>query len=393
MEAAVDRSTMLKKAQALGELAASHVREAEENRRVSGAVIDEMVRSGLLRLLRPKSFDGYELDPVTYVEVIREIARGEVATGWLYGVLSIHEWFMAYVRPELQAEVWGQDRDALIVDSLAPVGKAERASDGYMVTGRWKFVSGVEWCSWVAVNTLVVLPDGEGPEPCMFFLPRSDFRIEDEWNVVGLRGTASNTIVVDSVFVPEHRMLPMARVAATGKPLGNPGESPIYKVPFVPMLAACIYPTPLGGAQKALEEFRKWTEGRVRPFALGAKEKEAPSAQLTLAESGTRWDGAHALAIRYAEEVYRLGKEGRSAISEEERARFFAWRAFIGRTSAEITGHLFLNSGGNSIFEDHPLQQLWRDTHAAAQHVSLVYGDAMTSLGRTQMGFPGHPLL
>ena len=106
-----------------------------------------------------------------------------------------------------------------------------------------------------------------------------------------------------------------------------------------------------------------------------------------------RIHAAHALSLRYAQELYRLGQEGRSAIGEEERARFFAWRSFVARSSAEIAGRLFLESGGNSLFESHPMQQAWRDTHAAAQHVSVLYADARASFGSTQMGFPGHPFL
>lgn len=388
------REELLNTARSVGELAVAHRAEAERDRRVADAVIEALAHSGLLRLLRPKRLGGLETDPVTYVEVLRELARHDVSAGWLLSILSIHEWYMAYVPAELQQDIYGPDDDAIVVDSVAPVGTAEPVEGGHLVSGEWKFVSGVEWCSWAAVTAVGPLPDGEVPEPCFYFVPRADFTVRDEWHVVGLRGTASNTVVVDRVFVPEHRRLPLARVAATGRPQGEVlDDGPLYHVPFVPMLASAIYPASLGGAQQALDAYRTWTEGRVRPYAMGAQEREAPSAQFTLAESSTRWDAAHALGLRYAEELYRMGQEGTSALTDVERARFFAWRAYVGRTSADVADRLFQESGGNAIFEGHPMQQAWRDTHAAAQHVSIVYPDAMTSLGRTQMGLPGHPLL
>jgi 3-hydroxy-9,10-secoandrosta-1,3,5(10)-triene-9,17-dione monooxygenase len=385
---------LLDTARAVGEVAVSHRAQAERDRRLPDAVMDELVGSGLLRLLRSRRLGGLESDPRTYVEVIRELSRHDLSAGWIYGVLGIHEWYMSYVEPALQQEIYGPDHDAIVVDSLAPVGTAEPVEGGHLVSGTWKFVSGVEWCSWAAVTAVGPLPDGDVPEPCFYFVPRAEFTVRDEWKVVGLRGTASNTVVVDRVFVPEHRRMPLARVAASGRPQCEVlDDGPLYRVPFVPMLAAAIFPAPLGGAQQALDAYRTWTEGRVRPYSMGAQEREAPAAQFTLAECSARWDAAHALSLRYADEVYRLGQEGRSALDDVERARFFAWRGHIGRTSADIADRLFQESGGNAIFEDHPMQQAWRDTHAAAQHVSLVYTDAMTSYGRTQMGLPGHPML
>jgi 3-hydroxy-9,10-secoandrosta-1,3,5(10)-triene-9,17-dione monooxygenase len=383
----------IERARSVGDVAARHTREAERNRRMPDAVIDELVQSGLVRMLRPRQLGGHQSDPMTYVEVGRELALSSVAAGWLFGVLSIHEWYMAYAHPQFQKEVWGQDDDALVVDAVAPVGSAEPVSDGFRVSGRWRFASGVEWASWAGLGAVTVLPDGEHPEPCMFFVPRDDYTIEDEWHVVGLRGTASNTVVVDNCFVPAHRLFPLARVAGRGQPLGESIDDPLYKVPFAPMLSTAIYPSALGGAQQGLRSFRTWTEQRVRPYEMGAQQKEAPSAQFSLAECGARLDAAHALSMRYASELYRLGVAGESAVSDEQRARFYAWRAFIARTSAEVADRLFLESGANGLFEDHPMQQAWRDTHAAAQHVSVLYGDAMTSWGRTQLGFPGHPFL
>jgi 3-hydroxy-9,10-secoandrosta-1,3,5(10)-triene-9,17-dione monooxygenase len=374
--------------------AAEHAVAAEQERRLPQAAVDELVSSGLVRLLRPRRLGGHEADPVTYVEVGRELAYGFPALGWVYGVLSIHEWYMAYANPELQDEVWGSDADALIVDSLAPVGTAEATEGGFRVSGRWKFVSGVDAATWVTVSALIVLPDGGQPEPCLFFIPRADCQVIDEWHVVGMRGTGSQTVLVEDAVVPAHRMMPFARLAGSGRAQHEMlDDGPLYRMPWTPMLAAAIFPAVLGTAQRAIDEFRAWTKQRVRPFEMGAQAREAPAAQFALAEAATRWDAAHTLARRYAEELYQFGGEGRTTVDDDERARFFAWRAFVGRTAAEVTERLFLEAGANALYETSPLQQTWRDAHAASQHVSLLYGDAMTSYGRIQMGLPGHPLL
>lgn len=371
-----------------------HRAHAERERRLADPVIEAMTESGLLRIVRSRRLGGLEAEPKEYLQITRELARHDVATGWIFGVLSIHEWLMSYVGAALQEDVWGRDPDAIVVDSIAPVGRGEAVEGGYVVDGTWKFVSGVEWCSWVAVNAVTQLPDGPAPEPVLFFIPRADLEVKDEWHVVGLRGTASNTVAVDRVFVPEHRTLPLGRVAASGRPPGPVlDDGPLFRVPFIPMLALGLFPSSLGGAQQCLEAFHRWTAGRIRPFSQGEKAREMPIPQAALAEASTRWDAAHALAIRYAEELYDLGCRDVSVVDDATRARLFAWRSWIARTSAEVSDRLFLESGGNALFEGHPMQQAWRDTHAAAQHVSIGYADAMTSRGRTSFGLPGHPLM
>ena len=77
----------------------------------------------------------------------RELARRSATLGWIFNVLGIHEWYMGFTSEQLQEEVWGTDEDAFVCDSYAVVGKIDRVADGYLLSGRWRFVSGIEWSS------------------------------------------------------------------------------------------------------------------------------------------------------------------------------------------------------------------------------------------------------
>lgn len=368
--------------------------EADRDRRLPDEAVETLVQSGLIKLLRPRRLGGHEVHPTTYLHVGRELGTGLPALAWVFQVLSIHEWYMAYANPELQEEIWASDDDALVVDSVAPVGTAEVVADGFRVNGRWKFLSGVEWCTWVAVNAMVQLPDGDRPEPCMFFIPRGEVQVVDDWHTVAMRGSASRSVVVDDVFVAEHRMLHFARTAASGRPQGPvTDDGPLYHVPFTPMLSMAIFPSAIGIAERALREFQTWTTQRVRPFEKGARQKDAPAAQFALAEASVRWESTCALAERYTEQLWAAGLDDRPGDDPAARARYFAWRAYIGRSSADIVERLFLESGAHALFDTHPMQLLWRESHAAAQHVSMQYGDGLTSYGRNLVGLEGHPLI
>jgi 3-hydroxy-9,10-secoandrosta-1,3,5(10)-triene-9,17-dione monooxygenase len=366
---------------------------ADRDRRLPDAAVEVLIDSGLVKLLRPRRLGGHEVPPAVYVEVGRTLGTGVAALAWVFQVLSIHEWYLAYANLHLQEDIWMSDGDALVVDSVAPVGAAQVVDGGFLLSGRWRFLSGIEWANWVAVGAMVHLSDGERPEHCLLFVPKSEVRVEDDWHTVAMRGSASRAVVIEERFVPDHRMMRFGRIAKSGRPdAGGAEDGALYRIPFMPMLGLALAPAALGIAERGLKEFTDWTLTRVRPMEAGARQKDAPAAQYALAESTVRWDAAHSLALTYAERLWELGLAGECADVPEQRARFFAWRAYIARSCAELVERLFLESGANALFESHPLQLVWRESHAPAQHVALQYADGLSSLGRTLVGLEGHPV-
>jgi 3-hydroxy-9,10-secoandrosta-1,3,5(10)-triene-9,17-dione monooxygenase len=380
---------LIERARELGELAWSHTADAEANYRLPDEVIDALHASGLLRLATSRRMGGLESHPLTLVEVGREISRGSPALGWLYGLSTGHQWYLSFTSEQLQEEVRDSE-PGLIVDSLVPAGEHEVVDGGYLLSGRWRFVSGVEWCSWAGLAFIAQLPDRPEPEPLVAFVPAKDLVVEDTWRVVGLRGTASNEVIVDRAFVPSHRIFALARFAADNVPQGEVVEQgTVFKLPFMGMAAILLCFPALGAAQRAIDEFSAWTKKRVRAYEH-TEAKEAPYSQLTLADASAKWDAAHALLLQYVRDMWSAAEAGRVVLPPEERARMFAQRAYITRTCAELTNQLFLDSGAMSLFETSAMQQLWRDVNAAAMHMVLSRGDALTSFGRTLMGLPGH---
>ncbi len=150
---------LLERARELGELAWSLTAESEANRRLPDAVIDALFESGLLRLATSRRMGGLEAHPLTLVEIGRELGRGSAALGWLWGLTAGHQWYLSFTSERLQEEV-RDSSPGLIVDSLVPAGQGERVDGGYELTGRWRFVSGVEWCSWAGAG---VPDDAPGP--------------------------------------------------------------------------------------------------------------------------------------------------------------------------------------------------------------------------------------
>jgi 3-hydroxy-9,10-secoandrosta-1,3,5(10)-triene-9,17-dione monooxygenase len=385
------REHLLDQARELGELAWSVREETERDRRIPDRVIDALRVSGLTRLCNQKRWGGAEADPMTLLDVGREIARGSASLGWVYSITSFHTWYMAFTSEQLQQEVWGADPDVLLADSFAPVGQIEPVTDGYLVSGQWRFASGIEWAGWVSVGGIAPAGDGEQPEMLMFFLPRAEITIHDDWHTLGLRGTASRAVTADRVFVPRHRVFALGRIAGPGSRGPIAEEAPLWRVPLMTMQGMAVMTTSIGVAQRMIEEFTETTRKRVRWLDPGARQREAPAAQLALAAAATQWDATWALAQAYAQEGWDRAQGGEWGLSDEERAKYFAWRGYIARSSVELSNELYIGSGAMALFDSHPLQQLFRDVHTAGVHVGTDRGDAYTSRGRVAMGFPGHP--
>lgn len=387
----ISRSALLEQARELGELAWGRREETERDRRLPDDLIDALQASGLTRLCNQRRWGGAEADPMTVLDVGRELARGSAALGWIYNLTSFHSWYMAFTSEELQHDVWGTDPDALVADSFAPVGRIAKVSDGYLVSGEWRFASGIEWASWIAVGGMAPTNDGEPPQLLMFFLPRGEITIRDDWYTLGLRGTASRAVGADSVFVPEHRVFALGRIAGPGARGPIADTSALYRVPLMTMQGMSVMTASIGIAQHMIDEYADSTKKRIRWLDPGAKQREAPSAQLALASAATQWDATWALAQAYAQEGWDRALTGDWTLTDEERAKYFSWRAYIARSSVDICDELFANSGAMALFDGNPMQQLFRDVHAAGVHVGTDRGDAYTSRGRVAMGFPGHP--
>ena len=386
----ITRDTLLEQARAVGELAWSRREESDRDRRMPDEVVEALRDSGLMKLCRRRRWGGAEADPMTFLDVGRELARGSATLGWIFNVLGIHEWYMGFTSEQLQEEVWGTDEDAFVCDSYAVVGKIDRVADGYLLSGRWRFVSGIEWSSWVAVGGYEIAPDGETPEHLMFFIRREDLKVEDDWYTVGLKGTASRSVVIERIFVPDHRVFALGRIAISRGAVVD--EGPLWRVPLMTMQGMAIMTTPIGVAQRMVEEYHAWTKKRLRPYENNAASRESPAAQLALAAAGTQWDANWALAQKYAQEGWDRAIRGDSwVITDEERAKYFSWRAYVGRSCVDLSDDLYIASGAMALFDGHPMQQLFRDVHSCGVHIGIDRADAYTSRGRVAMGFPGNP--
>jgi alkylation response protein AidB-like acyl-CoA dehydrogenase len=381
-----DRTELLVRARAIASGARDRARETEADRRVSDEMIVRMRQADLFRIMQPRAYGGFEYGFDVFAEVVAAIAGGCGSTGWVYGLLASHQWLIACFSSEAQDEVW-RDRSALAAGTYAPVARAVVADGGYRITGAGSFCSGCDNAQWQFLGGMIPQPDGP-PQPGFFLLRAADCTIADDWHTMGLAGTGSKTIVAADAFVPAHRALAFAELAAATAPgmLANP--NPLYRQSFLAVLPITIVSPVLGMAEAALADFVAMATGRTTRGAVAGGNRrmaELGTVQMRAAEASALIDAARLLMFRDLAEAHATAARG-EAIGIDMRLRNRRDQAFCVRLLVQAIDLLFLAAGGQGLFLDHPLQRIWRDAHAAGSHISLNWDSTGSMYGQHMLG-------
>ncbi|MEE2662816.1 MAG: acyl-CoA dehydrogenase family protein [Myxococcota bacterium] len=337
---------------------------AESERRLPEETRKAFLETGLLRALQPARFGGLEQDPLSFYEAVMEVGTACGSSAWVLGVVGVHNWQLALFDERAQHDVWRDDPTVQISSSYAPTGRVEPASGGFVLSGRWSFSSGCDHCDWVFLGGLVPLDDGV--ELRTFLLPRSDYLIDDNWHVMGLRGTGSKDIVVEEAFVPEHRTHSFGD-AFVGKHPGsvvNPG--PIYRLPFGCVFCSAIAAPAVGVARGAVEEVIRQAEGRISTID-GSSPAQDATVVARLGEAGSEVEAAAAGIRRPWRAMSSLVGENQ-AIPLSLRADCRSSVVHAVEWSVRATLRVFQVAGSRAIFDDNPLQRALRDVIAIRAH-------------------------
>jgi len=362
--------------------------ETEDRRALSAETVKSLTETGFFRLLQPVRFGGLEAEPVTFLEAVRLIAAACGSTGWVASVMGVHNWQLALFPDQAQQEVWAQDPATRMSSSYAPTGKVSAVDGGYRLSGRWSFSSGCDHATWVLLGGIVPpAASGAPADFCTFLVPATDYRIDDVWNTIGLRGSGSNDIVIEDAFVPSYRALSFndtAKCVCPGQQV-NPG--PLYRIPYGSLFPYAITTPILGMATGAYDAHVEYTRGRVRASYVGVKAAEDPFAQVRVARAASDLDSAWlALATNMRELMEYTTAGAKIPMPLRLRTR----RDQVRGTEQAISAVdlLFENSGGRAIAVGTPIQRFWRDAHAGRVHAINDPERALSMYGRGEFGLP-----
>jgi 3-hydroxy-9,10-secoandrosta-1,3,5(10)-triene-9,17-dione monooxygenase len=379
--------SLLASARAMVPTLAKRAPIAESNRSIPAETIADFKQAGLFRVIQPKRYGGYELDPGVFFDIQMTLAEGCMSTGWVYGVVAVHNWQLALFDPRAQDEVWSKDSSVLIASSYMPKGQVERVNGGFKFSGQWSFSSGVDHANWLFLGGIVSTQNGV-PDYRTFLVPRSDISINDNWHTIGLKGTGSKEVVIDGAFVPEYRTHRAIDGFAGTSPGLSANPAALYKLPFGQIFVRAVSTASIGALQGALNAFRDYGSKRVSINDLG-RTAEDPGAALAAADAALAIDDMKLALHRNFAAMMTTLRRG-EALDVNDRIHYRYQSADVAGRCAEHIDRLFHACGGQGIYTDNPIGRFFVDVHSARLHYAnnpdkfgRNYGGVLLGLGNT----------
>ncbi len=348
-------------------------------------VVDAMHAAGMFRLLLPRSIGGAELDPVTYVQCVEAIASGDGSTAWCMNQGSGCSMSAAYMEPEWARHVFA-DRRAVLAWGQGPGAKAIRAEGGWRVTGTWHFASGSRHCTWLgghcptfeADGTPIQRPDGRPWDATMLFR-REDAAITDTWDVMGLRGTGSDTYAVSDMFVPNH--LSLTRDMESER--RHPGL--LYRFSTMNIYAAGFAGVAMGLARATLDAFVRLAKEKTPALTQSAL-RDSQVIQSQLAYNEAKFSAARLLVFKALADAQEAVTTATS-LTVQHRAAIRLASTFAIHQAREVVDFAYHEAGATAIFKSNPFERRFRDVHTVCQQVQ-GRSSHFETVGQVFLGVP-----
>jgi alkylation response protein AidB-like acyl-CoA dehydrogenase len=383
---------LLSDARALAPLIRQHAPEAEGNRRISPKVIAALRDAGFYRMLLPRSLGGLEVDPVTCSLVVEEIARADSAAAWTLQAGNTGAWWSARLPAEGVEEIYGANPSVLQAAAFHPPQRAVEVPGGFRITGRGPLASTIHDAEWLFLSAVVM--DGDQPRlnegmPVMiaFVIRAQEARIEDTWRSLGMRGTDSNDVIMDDVFVPASRTFPLM-------PMFEPNpyfSGPLYRFPGMAAVIMVIAPVALAVGRGAVDEFRELAR-RKAAFGFTAPLSQRAPVQGNLARAEGMLRAARLLYFDTLAAVWRTVLAGEPA-TLEQKADLALAGAHAANTAAMVAGMMHQLAGTTGIYERSPLERHFRDANTLKHH-GFMSENRFEAVGQVYLGVqPEFPLI
>jgi alkylation response protein AidB-like acyl-CoA dehydrogenase len=380
-------TSLLGRARALAPKLRERSYAANKAGQIPAETIEDFWNFKLNYLLRPKKFGGPAMRPDEAFAAGFELGRGDGSAAWVWSVMLIHDLFVSHFPEEFQHEYWGKDR-TLSASSFLPHGKPTPASGGVRVSGKWSFCSGVDNADWLFLGVFFGPPSGDAlmPDIRYVMVPKGDYEILDDWEVMGLRGTGSKSVVIDDKFVPDHRIVSHKEMSDATSPGSRLHADPVYHAPIWSFVPFTISAPACGIAQGALESFIDEMKVRDDSFAHSPLSKK-PGMHARVAEASAMIDCADLLYKRSYRETIDKILAG-EVPSLEFRARSRRDQGYCVKQAKAAVGLLIDAVGGRGLFESNHVQRSFRDLQAVSGHIVASWDVAAYSYGQMALGGP-----
>lgn len=313
----------------------------------------ELRRRRLFSAAVPAELGGGGASHAEMCEVLRTLAHACSSTALALS-MHVHQvlipaWRWRHERAPVEPFLRRVADDELVIastggsDWLAGSGRADRVEGGYRVSGRKVFASGCPAAD--VLSTMAIYADpAEGPTVLHFPIPLDapGVRLHDNWRTLGMRGTGSNDVTLDNVFVPDGAI-------SARRPAGR--WSRIWHL-VVAMALPTIYSVYVGVAEAArdvaVREAGRRRDDRATQELVGDMDTELAAARMALRSM--------------------VDAAARERVGPEVTNEVMMGRTLVGRAVLRTAEAAMEAAGGAAFFRAVGLERLFRDAQGARYH-------------------------
>jgi len=368
---------LIAKARGLRPLLEKSAAEHERRGELLPEVVAALDEAGFFKMPVPRRWGGLCVSSYTMMEATAELAKGCPSTAWVVSIVTNAVW-SASVLPLRIQEVMFRDGVPRICSPQNGMGKLESSEGKMILNGRWSYASASHHASWAVMPAMS--PEGK---LCFAAAPMSQLRIELTWDVAGMKGTGSDTVVAENVVI-DPVLIHHVPLDGSREPLrGHMPEPTDYWVVF-PLLRGKATSVLLGIAEGLLECV---LAGRDRPLIYSTYERRKDSAvwHAGAGEAAAMIGVARTICERQHHLFDDAALQGR-ILTYPERAKCRGEGAVIVQMLIDAVEKLMNLSGSSAYLSSNPIQRYWRDFSIAARHIVFNVELGYEVYGKQLMG-------
>ena len=350
-----DRGQILKQIDSVCGVIEQHADWAEQHCRLHDAAFQALVEAQVPRLFLPAGLGGLEVDPTTCALVCEKLAGADTAAAWHVMVFNVARLMAAQWPLALVEQLWGDDPDTLVAASGHSPLHALAAADGYVISGRQRFVSGCDHATWLL--SPVMLDNA----PAMVLLPLAECVIEQNWDTLGMRGSGSSDVVVPEVKVPKLQLVipnPQASV-------NELYQGTLYRCPSRIVFATYV-PVALSLAARSLDLVAAMV-GDKTPGGSSGKLRERDIAQMHYGKALALYRSARLLFFQGLEHTWARAMAGDEA-NDVQRADLYLAGTHAVQAGAEAVRHAADIAATTMVTKGETLERIGRDMETLRHH-------------------------
>ena len=342
--------------------------QAETDRRLPAGLVAALHDAGMFRLLLPHAYGGAEMDPPAFFQTIEAVAKLDASTAWCLCQGNGCAMAAAYLEPDVANEIWGNDPAGVLAWGPGGSSTARPDGDGYRLTGKWSFASGMHHATWLGGQCTMLDADGEPQRTAddktiirTLLFPIAKAENFDIWNVIGLRGTGSDGYTVDDMFVPRQYLL------SRDDPDTRRYHAPLYLFRQMSLYASGFSGTSLGIARTMLESFKELA-GEKTPRMARQRLADNAAIQADVAQAEARLGSARAFMLSELDDIWQTVVAS-NEVTVEQRMRIRLASTYGIHEAKTVASLAYDLAGATAIFESSPFERRFRDIHTVAQQL------------------------